>query len=331
MKYKILNLLKKIRYSGLLGFYLAYGIVKLYEYYKRIFFTDKSFLEYKFRKFHGYPLNLSKPTSFNEKLQWLKLFDRRPINTILADKYLVRAFIQNEFGEQYLIPIVQIARSSKEITSENLPDYPIIIKGTHNCGANLIVRDKSKLDWKKAKVDFRWWLAFNFFYSSREFQYKNMIPGLIVEKLLLKADGKIPNDYKVNCFNGKVEFIYVSIDREGQNCRKIYNINWEEIEFAILQMDKVKKGQPLIDKHCQVEKPETLPLMIEFAEKIGKQYPYIRVDFYDVDGKLYFGEITHHHGGGFYQFYPREYDAYYGEKMDLGIIETFNNEINKLS
>jgi hypothetical protein len=302
-----------LKYKGELGFQVYRLINKVGRYLKHDYKSDEVYLKNMFLKRQGYKLNLNNPKTLNEKIQWLKINYREEFHTQLADKYAIREYIRDNFGEKYLIPLVFETTDYNKIKPENLPDYPIIIKANHDSGSYKIIKDKSKIDWKKFRVDCRWWLSKNYYWFDREWQYKNIKPRIIVEKLLITKNGIIPFDYKINVINGKVEFIYVSVDRENSNKRNIYSRNWEPLYFTWANKDK--KINELRGE--EIEKPNTMDEMIKIAEKIGSLFPYVRVDFYDVDGKIYFGEVTQHHGGGFDQIKPIEWDYKYGEMVDL--------------
>ena len=312
------KLIEKIKYYGLPGFYIALFVVKFYKYimYNRL--SDKSYLGKIFFRNQGYKLNLNAPLTLNEKLQWLKIHDRRDISTIHADKYLIREYIAKEFGVEYLIPLLFVTDDPLKIKYVNLPDEPFVIKSNHSSGDYQIIRDKKSIDFERLIVDCKWWLSFNYYYPGRQWQYKNIKPLILVEKMLQTSEGKIPNDYKLHCINGLVEFIYVSVDREGVNKRNIYDSNWMPINFTYSAKTKQLKGNI---RGEEINPPKTLSKMIKFAEHIAKIYAYVRVDFYDIDGKLYFGEITHHHGGGFDQFKPIEIDYKYGQLLNLDYIK----------
>lgn len=306
-------MLESIKYRGNLGFLIYKYIYRLYRIIKYERLSDVVYLKKQFKTMQGYELNLDNPKTLNEKIQWLKINDRSNFHSIMADKYGVREYIKKEFGEDLLIPLVFVTSNHKDITLSNIPDYPCIVKATHDSGSYLIIKDKNKIDYKKLLVDCRWWLTRNYYLVDREWQYKNIKPRIVIEKLLLMAEGKIPNDFKLNVINGKVEFIYVSIDREEINKRNIYDRDWNPLFFtwSLKNKDISKlRGE-------EINPPATFYRMIEIAEKIGQDFQYVRVDFYDVDGKLYFGEITQHHGGGFDQIRPIEMDYKYGELLDL--------------
>ncbi len=306
--------IENLKYLNNFFFYSLLYAYKTYRWLRYERLSDKAYLEMMFPKAQEYALNLDNPRSLNEKIQWLKINDRRAINTLLADKYEVRNYIKAHFGEDYLIPLELMSTNPKDIQPNNIPDYPVIVKCNHDSGHYQIIRDKSKIDWKKLQIDLKWWMSFNYYYLDREWQYKNMKPTIIVEKLLFDKNGKIPNDYKIHCINGKVDFVYVSVDREGKNKRNIYDRNWNPLPFVFAGKDKIKKGYI---RGEEIQPPLSFDKMVEFSEKIAALYDYVRVDFYDVDGKLYFGEVTHHHGGGFDQIRPIEWDYKIGEKIVL--------------
>lgn len=305
---------ENLKYKGKIGFYASLWSYKIYHYLKYGRLNDAIYLKKIFPLAQGYPLNLDDPKSLNEKMQWLKIHDRRNINTILADKYLAREYIAKHFGNEFLIPLLFKTEKVSEINPDILPHEPFIIKVNHNSGNFQIVRNKGEINWNQLQVNLKWWMSFNYYRHSREWQYKNIKPIIIVEKLLLDKMGKIPNDYKLHCINGKVAFVYVSVDREGSNKRNIYDRNWKPMDFTFAHKYKHKKGNI---RGVEINAPSSFEMMVNFAERVAQLYTYIRVDFYDVDGKLYFGEITHQHGGGFDQFRPIEWDYYFGEQLNL--------------
>ena len=267
----------------------------------------------KFRRVFGRDLNLENPTTLNEKLQWLKFNVRLDIQTVLADKYGARKFIAEHFGEEYLVPLLYETTNWRDITMDVIPDEPCIIKPNHGSGQYVIIRDKKKVDIKDLRAKCLIWLMTDFYRITREWQYKNIKRRVIIEKLLQTKDGTIPNDYKLNYFNGKLEFIYCSVGRESGNKRNVYDADWNPIYFSWVEPEKDAtniRGE-------EIPAPSTIEKMKEIGSEIAKMFSYVRVDFYDVDGKLYVGEITFHHGGGFDVFTPAEYDLYYGQKLVL--------------
>ncbi len=274
---------------------------------------DKKITEIKFRKVFKRKLNLTEPVTLNEKIQWLKLYNHQDFHTVLADKYAVRQWLAQRFGSNYLVELLYTTTDYRQVTPENIPNIPCIIKANNGSGSYYILRDKNTADWPFIQQACKQWLQTNYYYMSQEWQYKNIRPRIMVEKLLLTANGKIPNDYKLHFINGKLEFVYCSIDREGKNYRTIYNPDWIALNFMWTTPSKSNKHIP----GPEIPKPASLPKMLEIGQEIAKLFPYVRVDFYDVDGKLYYGEITLYHGSGFDIFVPEKYDKYYGEKLIL--------------
>ena len=301
------------KYKGKLGYFLTNIGFELYRFWKYYRVEDEAYLHKRFLNMQGYPLNLAQPKSLNEKLQWLKIHDRRPIYTIFADKYAVRDYVKDHIGEEYLIPLLYSTKNPADIVPENLPDEPFILKANHDSGSFLIVRDKNQIDWKKVRTDCKWWLSKNYYWIDREWQYKDIEPRIIIEKLLMDKNGKIPNDYKVHCINGNVEFIYVAVDREGLNKRNIYDSNWNPLPFS--WANKFKDPSKL--RGSEIQPPASLERMLALSVEIAKLFAYVRVDFYDVDGQLFFGEITQCHGGGFDQMRPIEWDYKFGEMLKI--------------
>lgn len=292
-------------------FYWLVRKIKFYITNKR--FSDENFIKRKFKKYQGYKLDIKNPRTLNEKLQWLKIHNRKDFQTLNADKYAVREFLENEFGKDWLIPLLFHTSDYRELRPENLPDSPFVIKTNHGFGNTLLINNKKSINWENVRMDYKYMLNKNYYYDDREWQYKNIKPCIIVEKMLLTKENKLPNDYKLNFIEGNLEFIYVSVDRGGRNKRNIYDPEWNPLHFTWARKGKDISGI----RGEEIDPPETLSKMIEFGSKIAKLYKYVRVDFYDVDGKLYFGEITQCHGGGFDQMLPREYDIKFGEKINL--------------
>lgn len=270
--------------------------------------SDKAYVKYRYRRIFGKKLDLKNPKSLNEKLQFSKLYDRKDIYSIIADKYSVRAYIESKIGQKYMIPLYGVYCSIEQLFNEFPNLYPCIIKPTHDSGGGIILKSDRDFDRSMIESVLSVRLARNFYHETKEWEYKNIKPRIIVEKLLLDSSGNIPNDYKLNCFNGKCEFIYCSIDRSGKNYRKIYDRNWRPIQMTWC-------GPGLESKKFQgpdIAPPENLSKMIQIAEILASEFNYIRVDLYSVDSEIYFGELTRHHGGGFEPILPVEMDYYYG-------------------
>lgn len=273
---------------------------------------DAVYLKYHYKKVTGKILNLDNPKTFNEKMQWIKINERNPLFPVWADKYAVREYIKKYFGEEYLVPLVMQTYDVEDLKAENIPDYPVIIKTNAGCHDFEIIRDKNKVDWGIIREKYAQLLQKNYYYQCREWHYKDITPCIVVEKLLLTDKGKIPDDYKLQFFNGELQYIYCSIDREGKNYRKIYDPQWRFMEFIMGGNNEINYTDP------DIEKPSTFDDMVRLGKIIASKTNYVRMDFYDVDGKLYFGEVTLCHGAGFDIFKPESYDLYWGEKLKLG-------------
>lgn len=274
---------------------------------------DEKVQRRRFKKTFGRELNLDNPTTLNEKLQWLMLYDRKDFYTTCVDKFGIREYIAKEFGQEYLIPLLFKTDSYRDIRPENIPDCNCILKATHDSGHYQIIRDKSKINYTILREKCRFWLSMNYYKISKEWPYNGVKPQLVIEKLLETKSGKIPNDYKLHYINGKLEFVYVSYDREGSNDRCVYDRNWNKLPFVWIEKKNYRPEMNSTD----VPKPETFDKMVEFGDRIAQNFKYVRVDYYDVDGKLYFGEITLYHGTGLDHFIPEKYDLIYGNKLKL--------------
>jgi len=243
---------------------------------------------------------------FNEKTQWLKLYERTPLHTLCADKYAVREYIKAVVGEQYLVPLLFYTENVDDLTPENLPDIPFIIKTTHDSSGSVIVTNKKEVDWQAIRKKMKKKLAFNFYYRSREWQYKHIKPAIVVEKLLEDNHGEVP-EFSMHCFNGKVKLIRVYVDKDGAAI--FYDLDWNVQPTFWLP----KKKKP----HREIERPKSIDKMIEIAERFASPFSYVRVDFYDIDGKIYCGEITFHHIAGFQPFKDEALNVKLGEMIRL--------------
>ncbi len=302
-----------MRYRGWVGFNLARLLSFIVKIKNGYFLSDKAYINKMFLLSHDYVLNWENPLTLNEKLQLLKFQYNKEIHQIVSDKYAVREFLKSKFGEEYLIPLVLETKSIEDIIPEKFPEYPVIVKSNHDAGNNKIIRDKNEVNWVKLRIDCKWWLSWNYYKADREIQYKNIERRILVEKLLINKEGNIPNDYKLNYINGNLEFAYISVDREGGNYRNIYDANWNPLDFTWAKkwkMSKLKRGP-------EMQPPPSWQKMKEIGQEIAKLFPYVRVDFYDVDGCLYFGEITLCHGGGFDCIRPFEWDQKFGALLKL--------------
>ncbi len=274
---------------------------------------DRRIIEKKYTERMGCRPDLDHPKRLNEKLQWLKLHDHRPFCTMCADKYRVREYLKKNFGEEYTVPIVFRTENWREVTYDNLPDYPCVVKANTGAGTWRIIRDKNEVNFKELRNKCRRWMHLNYYYRTQEWQYKNIKPCIIVEPLLTDSEGRIPNDVKLHYFNGKLAFVYYVIDREGEGFRTLFTPEWELLPFQWVSDVKYKK----VDRPVTEPRPACLDKMIEFGNQIAKNFRYVRVDFYELEGRMYFSEITLYHGAGYNKFHPEEYEAKYARMLKL--------------
>lgn len=257
-------------------------------------------------------IDLDNPKTLNEKLQWIKLNDKRKEYVLYADKYRVRDYIKDKFGEEYLIPLLHHTDRCEDIRIENMPDEHFAIKTNCWSGDVKIIRDKNKVNYFEIREEYNKIFNSDFAKVCGEWWYSEIKPEIVVEKLLEMEDGKLPNDYKLHFIGGKLEFVYCAIDREGENYRKIYSPQWEPLPFAWNGT-----ATPMEEQKKDIPRPKFYDQMVSMGAEVAKDLPYVRVDFYETENQLYFGEITISHGGGFDYFIPSEYDLIYGEKLSL--------------
>ena len=269
---------------------------------------DKLYLRMRYFMYTRKWLNLSNPKRFNEKLQWLKLYNRKPEYTVMVDKYLVREYIKEKIGEEYLIPLIGVWDAPEEIDFDALPDK-FVIKCNHNSGEGMyICKDKSKMDVEKVKAGLKRGLEQNYYFCDREWPYKNVPRKIVAEQFLDDGSGKSLNDYKVFNFGGEPYIIQVDFDRFEGHKKNLYTTDWELCDFSF--------NYP---SHPEIEipKPETLDEMLRLSRILSEGTPYMRTDFYSVNGKLYFGEMTFFPASGYGKFTPDEVDIMLGEKITL--------------
>jgi len=314
----MLKIAKYLYHNTWIGKKLIDSVLQLHQYYRTHYIDDATFLKQNFKKRYGRPLDLDHPKTLNEKINWLKLHDRTALHTTCADKYEVRNYVKDTIGEAYLIPLVFQSYQPEDLVAQALPDFPFIIKANHDSSGGTIVRDKTTVDWKKMQKHFKKLLSKNYYYSGKEWQYKNIKPCIIAEKLLVNAAGDIPFDYKLHCFNGKVEVIQVDIDRYTNHKRNLYDTNWNLLPFT---WSLWRDEKPLWDKGRAIEKPTNFEEMLTVAEKLSKAFCYARIDLYDFENKVFFGEVTFHHGSGLETIYPEKYDVELGNLIDLNKIK----------
>ena len=279
------------------------------EKFLKIRINDRVYLEVIYERRFNKKLNLKNPQTFNEKLQWLKLYDRKPEYTKMVDKYEVKKYISNMIGEEYIIPTLGIYNKFKEINFSELPNQ-FVLKCTHDSGSTVVCKDKKSFKQKEIKNKINKALKNNFYYNGREWPYKNVKPRIIVEKYMEDYTGFLI-DYKIYAFNGKCDYVMACVDREKEN---------EKTKFIYYDKDwNIKKelsndGKKYGD-NIHLRKPKNLDKMFEIASKLSKDIPFVRVDFYEIDDKLYFGELTFFPSGGFDNKRTREMSKYLNDSL----------------
>lgn len=267
-------------------------------------------LEELYQSHIGHPLDWDNLNTYTEKMQWEKIYDSNSLKPILADKYAVREWVKEKIGEEYLIPLLGVWDCFDDIDFDSLPGQ-FVIKTNHGTGTNYIVKNKSEFNAKRAKRMIDDWMATDYGYYSLELHYTRIKPKIIIEKYLETEYGEL-QDYKFLCFDGKPYYCWVDMGRYSTHTRNVYNLEWE------LQPWKQERyglyGKP-------IPKPENFEKMVELAEKLSEGFSHVRVDLYNIDGKIYFGEMTFTNGSGLDRIIPEEYDRMLGDLWKVNTSE----------
>lgn len=267
----------------------------------------KSKIEHDFFQSHGYNLDWDNLRTFNEKIQWLKLYYRDPLMPRCADKYEARKLVKDIVGETCLVQLYGKWNDPDDIDFSKLPKS-FVLKSNHSCGHVIIVNDKDEIDRESVIKIMHSWLRENYYYKFGEWYYKNIKPCIICEELL----GDNVNDYKVFCFSGKPAYIQVDFDRSiEEHTQCYYDLSWNNMHFS--------SAGPLAEKSCP--KPKCLDVMLYYAACLSKRFPFARMDFYIVNNKVYFGEFTFFANGGYARFNPEKWDFILGELFDLSCVD----------
>lgn len=270
---------------------------------------DETFLKRKYKACMGKELNLDSPQTFNEKLQWLKLRDRKPEYTIMVDKYAVRKYIADTIGEEYLIPLLGVWDNPDDIDFDALPNQ-FVLKCNHNSGLGMcICKDKSKLNIEKVKVGLKKGLGQDYYLTCREWPYKDVPRKIVCEKYMTDSRTNDLYDYKFFCFGGEVKCFKVDYDRFIEHHANYFDKNGNILPFGEADLP------PIYDKNIKMTK--NLEKMCELAEKLTAGKPFLRADFYDVEGKIYFGELTFYPASGMGKFTDDSWDEWLGKWLKL--------------
>lgn len=270
---------------------------------------DDLFIKMRYRGEMQKSLNLRNPQTFNEKLQWLKLYDRRPEYTTMVDKYEAKKYVASVVGDEYIIPTLGIWNHFEEIDFDKLPNQ-FVLKCTHDSGGLVICKDKEKLDIDVARRKINQSLQNNYYYNGREWPYKAVKKQIIAEKYMEDLQEGELRDYKFFCFDGYVDNVMLAMDR-GSGDTKFYffNKNWE-----LMRLNIRGKNAP---KDFTLPKPSGIDKMFELASELSKGMPFVRVDLYYCNGQIYFGEMTFYPQSGFDVNLLPETDEYLGKLIDL--------------
>lgn len=274
------------------------------------YMSDDKFLVKCFKARLGYPLNLNEPKTFNEKMQWLKLNDRNDKYVMMVDKYLVKDYVAQKIGDEYIIPTIGIWDEPSQIDFEYLPKQ-FVLKCNHNSGTVYICKDKNKLNKKEVLKILKSGMRKNYYLTGREWPYRNVKRKIIAEKFLVDESGTELKDYKIFCFNGKPLYVQVDFGRFTKHERNIYSTEWRYMGFSSMYPTNADKV---------IARPVCLEKMLEIASVLSKDIPFLRVDLYVIGDKIYFGEITFYHGSGYERFVPEEWDRKLGDLIDINHI-----------
>lgn len=272
---------------------------------------DKIYLQIYYRRIFGRKLNLKEPKTFNEKIQWLKLYDRNPTYSKMVDKYEAKNYVENKIGKEYIIPTLGVWEEFDKINFSELPNH-FVLKTTHDSGGVVIVKDKDKMNLVKTKKIIEDSLNNNYYLQGREWPYKNVKHRIIAEKYMVDESGYELKDYKFFCFNGIAKVMFIASDRQNTN---------EETKFDFFDMEfnhlPFTNGHPNSNKI--IIKPKSFEKMKKLAEILSEGIPQVRIDFYDINGNIYFGEMTFSHWSGFVPFIPDEWDYRLGSMINLPV------------
>lgn len=273
-----------------------------------VLLPDKLVIQCRYRDEFGKKLNLKKPKTFNEKLQWLKLYDRKPYYCKLVDKYEAKKIIASIIGEEHIIPTYGIWDDVDQIDFKSLPNS-FVLKTTHDSHSVVICNNKEFLDIDKTRTELKQRLKNNYFYGGREWPYKKVKPRIIAERNMAESGIDLV-DYKIHCFNGEPAFVLTCSNRyTGSGLTEVfYDLKWNKMS--------VRRPGNDIDE-IDIQRPINLSEMIQLAKKISEGIPFVRIDFYVINNVVYFGEATFFPASGYKKFIPERYDEYFGSLINL--------------
>ena len=271
------------------------------------YLPDDMFVKIYFEHIMGYPLDLDNPKTYNEKLQWLKIYDQHPEYTKMVDKVDAKKYVSSIIGDKYVIPTLGVWDSVDQIDWTILPDQ-FVIKSTNDSGGVVVCKNKSKLDIEKAKTKLKNLGGRDYSKYSKEYPYKNVKKRFIAEEYLQDESGYELKDYKFLCFDGEPKLLFVATGRQKGDTRfDFFDTNFNHLPFT--------NGHPNAD--IMPHKPVNFEEMLEVAAKLSQGIPHVRVDLYNINGKIYFGELTFFHWSGIVPFIPNEWDYIIGDYLHL--------------
>jgi len=274
------------------------------------FMSDIQSINFMFKHKLNRKLDLNNPIKYNDKLQWLKLIWYDPYAKVCADKYTVREIVEKEIGSEYLNELYAAYDNVHDINIDGLPNS-FVLKVTSGSGFNILCLDKNKVNWKNEYKKIQRWMNFDYSLKGREWVYKGLKPRIVCEKYLSDEQGNPPMDYKIYCFNGVPKLIQVDIDRFGAHLQNFYDVDWNFRDVRIWCDN---------NKSLVISKPINLDKMIEISRTLSKPFPHVRVDLYNLNGKIIFGELTFFHLNGYAKFKDDSLELEMGNWLDLSYI-----------
>lgn len=298
---------------------VIYEFLEDIEYLRRHFVKPETYIKKVYEHRMGKKLNLNNPITYSEKLQWIKLYDHNPIYTTLVDKYKVKEFVTARIGSKYIIPTLGAWNSFDEIDFDNLPNQ-FVLKCTHDSGGVVICKDKQHFDKKSARKKLNRAMKHNYYYMGFEWPYKNVNPRIIAEQYMVDTKTSELRDYKFFCFDGKIKALFIATDRQKEGCDvkfDFFDENFVHLPF--------KQGHENAD--IVIDKPVCFDEMKKVAKILSKNIKEVRVDLYEVNGMVFFGEMTFFHHGGWTPFEPNEWDMKFGEWINLDSVDYHTQEV----
>ncbi|HKW93170.1 MAG TPA: ATP-grasp fold amidoligase family protein [Methylomirabilota bacterium] len=267
---------------------------------------DRVILARRYRRIFGRRLNLWSPKTFNEKLYWLMLYYRPPLATTVSDKYAVRAYVAERTDSAILNDLYGVWDRAEDVDFDALPEA-FVLKVNWGWRMNMLCPRKGALDLTATRAQLSAWMEHNLYWTTREWSYKNIRPRIICERLLLDEAGGAPTEYSFFCFGGQPAFLRAQCDRATHVTADTFDMEWRIPPFVI---NRPNTGRV-------VDRPSSLDAMADHARRLSAGWPFMRVDLYDVDGHIVFGELTLYPGAGTNRFTPVEYDRYWGDAIQL--------------